>query len=83
MHHLKLVLETLHKYQSFAKKSKCSFECSEIDYLGHLITLKGVRDDPSKIESMVNWPFSTTLKSLYGFLGLMGYYRKFIKKTMA
>jgi len=78
-HHLTVVLNILKNHQLFAKKSKCSFGCQEIEYLGHLISKNGVRADPKKIESMLNWPFPSTLKSLRGFLGLTGYYRKFIK----
>lgn len=78
-HHLTVVLNILKNHQLFAKKSKCSFGCQEIEYLGHLISKKGVRADPKKIESMLNWPFPSTLKSLRGFLSLTGYYRKFIK----
>lgn len=64
----------------FAKQSKCHFACDEIEYLGHLISKEGVKVDPKKIEVMVvNWPEPTTLKALQGFLGLMGYNKKFIK----
>lgn len=53
VHHLRLVLETLQTHRLFAKQSKCSFRCSKIDYLGHLISKAFVRADPSKIESML------------------------------
>lgn len=80
VHHLKLVLEILHKHQLYARQFKCSFACSKISYLGHLISQYGVKvADPFKIESMLNQPISTTLKSLQGFLGLTEYYKKFIK----
>ena len=79
VHHLQTVLDILKQHQLFAKKSKCCFGCSEIEYLGHLISKDGVQADPTKIEAMLNWPFPTSLKSLRGFLGLTGYYRKFIK----
>jgi hypothetical protein len=58
---------------------KCKFGVEEIEYLGHLISKKGVRADPSKFKYMINWPLPSTLKSIKGFLGLTGYYRKFIR----
>ena len=69
----------LSKHQLFLKQSKCSFGASEVEYLGHLVGKDGVRVDPKKIEVMQDWPPPKTLKSLRGFLGLIGYYRKFVK----
>ena len=80
VHHLQTILDILKQHQFFAKKkSKCCFGCAEIEYLGHLLSKDGVQADPTKIEAMLNWSFSTSLKSLRGFLGLNGYYMKFIK----
>jgi hypothetical protein len=59
--------------------SKCRFECAEVDYLGHIVFGQGVCADPRKFKAMVDWPFPKNIKSLRGFLGLTGYYRKFIK----
>jgi hypothetical protein len=77
--HLTQTLDLLRKNQLFAKMSKCRFGCSEIEYLGHIVSALGVFVDPGKIRAMVGWPFPKTLKALRGFLGLTGYYRKFIK----
>jgi hypothetical protein len=74
-----LTLEVLRSNQLFAKKSKCIFGCTEIDYLGHLILAEGVKANGKKLSAMIEWPLPRNLKALRGFLGLTGYYRKFIK----
>jgi hypothetical protein len=78
-HLLRIVLEMMQTQQLYAKESKCRFAVDEIDYLRHLISTHGVRADPSKLDAMVNWPIPTFIKSLRGFLGFTGYYKKFIK----
>jgi hypothetical protein len=77
--HVDQVLNLLSQHQLFLKQSKCAFGASEVEYLGHLVGKDGVRVDPKKIEAMQYWPHPKTLKSLSGFLGLTGYYRKFVK----
>ncbi|KAF5460502.1 hypothetical protein F2P56_020366 [Juglans regia] len=62
----------------FVKREKCQFGQEEVGYLGHVISHRGVAMDPEKISSMITWPKPTSLKGLRGFLGLTGYYRKFI-----
>ncbi|XP_042983164.1 uncharacterized protein LOC122312586 [Carya illinoinensis] len=77
--HLKMALETLRQQQLFAKMTKCKFGCREITYLGHLISAQGVRADPDKLRAMLQWPLPNSVKGLQGFLGLSGYYRRFIR----
>jgi hypothetical protein len=60
-------------------RKKCSFAQEEVEYLGHLIFGRGVTANPKKIEDMLKWPILKDLKGLRGFLGLIGYYRKFVK----
>ncbi|CAA0834237.1 Uncharacterized mitochondrial protein AtMg00860, partial [Striga hermonthica] len=79
LEHLRLVLEVLEANSFHIKPSKCSFGQEMVEYLGHFITYEGVKVDPRKIEAMVDWPKPTSLTQLQGFLGLMGYYRKFVK----
>ncbi|GKD68549.1 putative reverse transcriptase domain-containing protein, partial [Tanacetum coccineum] len=77
--HLKLILELLKKEELYAKFSKCEFWISKVQFLGHVIESKGIHVDPAKIESIKDW---TSLKSpteIYQFLGLPGYYQRFIE----
>ena len=77
--HLKLVLDTLVNHQLYAKQSKCVFACREVEYLGHLISSEGVKTDPRKTATMQQWPIPHDVKALREFLGLTGYYSKFVK----
>lgn len=77
--HLRQVLHLLRQNTLYAKASKCSFGRPQVEYLGHIINKYGVGVDPSKIESVKKWPLPQTIKALRGFLGLTGYYRKFVE----
>lgn len=76
--HLSLALQTLIHYQLFANLQKCHFGRTELFYLGHIISAARVSVDQEKIKAMSNWPTPHNLKTLRGFLGLTGYYRKFV-----
>lgn len=76
LQHLETVLRILRQHHLLAKASKCSFMLVEIEYLGHLISTECVRTGPQKVAAMLQWPQPATVKSLRGFLGLTGYYRK-------
>lgn len=77
--HVETVLELLKQQQLYANYKKCEFGCLEVAYLGHLISQRGVVVDPSKVQSMIDWPVPKSIKALRSFLGLTGYYRRFIK----
>ncbi|GKB91615.1 putative mitochondrial protein [Tanacetum coccineum] len=77
--HLQLVLETMRRHKLYAKLSKCVFGTTHVEYLDHVISKEGVSTEPNKVRAMQDWPTPTTLKQLRGFLGLIGYYRRFIK----
>lgn len=62
------------------KLSKCAFAQTTIGYLGHIISGAGVATNPSKISSIQEWPVPVNVKEVRGFLGLAGYYRKFISQ---
>lgn len=63
----------------FVKHKKCEFGQDELEYLGHITSGSGVKVDRAKIQSMLDWPRPTTITELRGFLGLTGYYQKFVK----
>lgn len=78
--HLDKVFTLLRGNSLFSKISKCQFGQLQIEYLGLIISQEGVSADRLKIENMKSWPTPKTVKQLRGFLGLMGYYKKFMKR---
>ncbi|WVZ76042.1 hypothetical protein U9M48_024044 [Paspalum notatum var. saurae] len=72
--HLRLVLQKL-----YAKLSKCEFWLDQVPFLGHIVSKGGIMMDPSKISSVMDWKVPEVLKEVRGFLGLAGYYRRFIE----
>lgn len=78
--HLQQVFQLLKTHQLYVKRSKCSFAQSSLEYLGHIIGANGVATDSAKIQAVEHWPRPENVKQLRGFLGLAGYYRKFIRQ---
>ncbi|CAM8956675.1 unnamed protein product [Rhodiola kirilowii] len=76
--HLQEVFCILHSYKFYAKHSKCDIARSSLAYLGHVISGLGVAVDPDKIGAIRKWPLPSTVRQLRAFLGLTGYYRKFM-----
>ena len=79
LEHLRLVFDLLREHKLYAKESKCEFLQTEIHYLGHVISAQGVQMDMSKVEAIAHWPHPTNLEELQIFLGLAGFYRKFVR----
>ncbi|GJW28557.1 putative reverse transcriptase domain-containing protein [Tanacetum coccineum] len=77
--HLRIILELLKKEKLYAKFSKCDFWIRIVQFLGHLIDSQGLHVDPAKIEAVKNWTSPTTPTEIRQFLGLAGYYRRFIE----
>ncbi|GKD78935.1 putative reverse transcriptase domain-containing protein, partial [Tanacetum coccineum] len=77
--HLRIILELLKKEKLYAKFSKCDFWISIVQFLGHMIDSQGIHVDPAKIEAVKDWASPTTPIEVRQFLGLAGYYRRFIE----
>ncbi|XP_073133710.1 uncharacterized protein [Henckelia pumila] len=77
-YHLSFVLQILRERQLYAKLSKCEFWINRVVFLGHVISCQGVSVDLIKIEVVLNWPRPTSVSEIHSFLGLAGYYRRFI-----
>jgi hypothetical protein len=77
--HLRLVLEKLRSTKLYTKFSKCEFWLTKVTFLGHVISAGGVSVDLGKVKDVLNWMPPTTASEIWSFLGLAGYYRRFIK----
>jgi hypothetical protein len=77
--HLRLVLQCLREHNLYGKLSKCSFYQSRIHYLGHVISGEGIAVDPAKVEAIMEWPAPTNVTEVRSFMGLAGYYRRFVE----
>jgi hypothetical protein len=76
--HLRIVLTRLRDHKLYAKFSKCQFLLKKVPFLGHILSEDGVSVDPSKVQEVMDWKARTTVSKVRSFLGLAGYYRRFI-----
>ncbi|KAK1561616.1 hypothetical protein QYE76_017840 [Lolium multiflorum] len=77
--HLETILETLRQHQLYAKFSKCEFWLKEVGFLGLIFSAGGIVVDPAKIKTVAEWKAPTTQTEVRTFLGLAGYYRRFVE----
>jgi len=77
--HLQLVLEALEKNELYVGLSKCAFGLNEVNFLGHVVGADGVKPDPAKVVAVREWPTPKSVREVRSFLGLTGYYRRFIR----
>ena len=76
---LRIVLQTLREHQLYAKLSKCEFWLDKVEFLGHVITKDGISVNPKKVQDVLDWQAPMNVKEIRGFLGMAGYYRRFIE----
>jgi hypothetical protein len=76
--HLRVVLQRLCSHRLYAKFSKCEFWIDSVKFLGHTISSKGISVDPTKVQEVMDWKPSTSVHQIRSFLGLAGYYHRFI-----
>lgn len=79
LRHIETVFMSLESANLKLKASKCHFACTQVKYLGHIITRDGVKPDPEKVATIAAWEVPTTVANLSSFIGLAGYYRRLIK----
>jgi hypothetical protein len=77
--HLKIVLQVLKEKKLYAKLSKCEFWLKEVSFLGHVVSGSGIAVDPSKVEAVSQWETPKSVTEIRSFLGLAGYYQRFIE----
>jgi hypothetical protein len=77
--HLRLALQKVRENRLYAKLSKCVFWMKQVAFLGHVISKGGISVDPSKVQDVLSWNVPTSVGDSRIFLGLVGYYRRFIK----
>ena len=76
---MRIVLQTLREHQLYGKLKKCEFWLEEVVFLGHVIAKDGIKVDPQKVKAITEWLRPTNVTEIRRFLGLAGYYRRFVK----
>jgi len=79
MEHLRTVLSTLANHKLYAKLKKCDFWMEKVQFLGHVISAEGISVDLAKIATVVEWPRPTNITKVQSFLGITGYYQRFVQ----
>ena len=79
LENLEKVFQKLQKFNLKVQLDKCAFLQKEVEFLGHIVTREGIKPNPNKIKAILEWPIPNKVKELRGFLGITGYYRRFIK----
>ena len=77
--HLRLTMLRLKEHQLYAKFKKCEFWLSQVAFLGHIVSKDGIAIDPSKVEAVKDWPRPKNASEVRSFLGLVGYYQRFVE----
>jgi hypothetical protein len=77
--HLRLALQKPREHRLYTKLSKCEFWMKQVAFLGHVISKGGISMDPSKVQDVLSWNAPMSVDDIWSFLGLVGYYHRFIK----
>ena len=77
---MRIVLQALREHRLYAKCNKCEFWLTEIKFLGHVVSVFGVSVDSAKVKAVMSWERPKSVFEIRSFLGLVGYYRRFIEE---
>ena len=76
---MRIILQALREHQLYAKFSKCEFWLTTVRFLGHVVSALGVLVDHEKVEAVMSWERLKSVFEIHSFLGLAGYYKRFIE----